>query len=421
VKKIAGIMAGALLLTAWTYSPACAEGGKIRFGNLALIPSLGLSEVYDDNIYYAKDNQKSDWITHVRPGLMLDYTIQGRGKVKLGYGGDYASYSKYDANDWKNHTGLFDLNYEAPGGLIVKINNVYLRCEDPYGSETQYKQGIKTKRWVDGLTNAVGFKFSERLKLFAFYNFHKESYDNKEDFAQDYTSSELGTGAEVKITHKTWIFLRYHYGGRNYYSYRDGVTSSNDADYDWHRVNTGLVWDEGGHYGGELNLGYQWNNYKNTYDANGNRYKEENSWIAATAVEYRQTVTRTFRLRLLRALRQYSSGQSGYFTETSLGLGVSQQIRTKYEVDAGYEFKKYDFTGPNGSYSSTGSSNFISDGLGSQNKENRAYVSLNYFIREWLTAGVHYEFEKNNANPRTASYTVNRFMFTLDFIPAFYH
>ena len=40
-----------LLLLFVASSGAFAEGGKIRFGNLALIPGLSVQGVHDDNIY----------------------------------------------------------------------------------------------------------------------------------------------------------------------------------------------------------------------------------------------------------------------------------------------------------------------------------------------------------------------------------
>ena len=73
------------------------QGGNIRFGNLAIIPGIALDGVYDDNIYMGngkeysdpaettQEKKESDWITHVKPSLFLDYTLPERGSVNLGY------------------------------------------------------------------------------------------------------------------------------------------------------------------------------------------------------------------------------------------------------------------------------------------------------------------------------------------------
>ena len=411
MKKIAAVIVGAVLLTAGAPAPVWAEGGKIRLGNLVLIPSLGLEEEYNDNIFYEKTNTKSDWISHIQPGLLLDYTIPGRGWVKLGYFGDYSFYAKHGDNDWKHHTGVFDLNYEAPVGWIVKINNVFERTEDPFGSENEYKLGTKTKRIFNGLTSALGFRFSERFKLFTFYNFRISNYDSKDDFTQNYYSQELGTGAEFKVEHKTWVFVRYYYGARNYYTYRDGVTSSNDADSSWHRLTTGLTWDEGGHYWGEVNFGYQLISYTNKYDLNGNSYKDKNLLTAATFFHYRQTLNRTFTFKIERVPEQNESGKSGYSIYSTVGLSVRQRILSQYEVAGGYEFTKSDYSGPG---SNSGSQ-------GENAKIYRVDASLKYFINKWLSVSMHYQYENKAADLSAGSYRANRLMFTLNMVSAAYH
>ena len=62
-------------------SPVMAQGGKIRMGNLKIIPSLGLEAIADDNIYLGNGSdatdelKESDLIAHVKPGLLFDYTM----------------------------------------------------------------------------------------------------------------------------------------------------------------------------------------------------------------------------------------------------------------------------------------------------------------------------------------------------------
>ena len=205
------------------------------------------------------EREESDWITHVKPGVMLDLTFPDRGKMTAGYQGDLAYYSDNSDNDWQTHKGMFILNYDSPGGLIAGINNTYTNAEDPYGSAEQYGIGTLTKRWNNDLASKVGFNFSDRFKILAFYNYYKQDYDNDvRDFTQDYYSNEVGAGFEVKVMPKTWMFLRYYYGSQTYFTHRSGVTSSNDASFEWHRANTGLGWDSGAKLAGEINFGYQW-------------------------------------------------------------------------------------------------------------------------------------------------------------------
>src|SRR5579862_3123688 len=43
-----------------------------RFGPLSIKPQAGLSEIYNDNIFYLPNNTASDFITMVSPGLKLE-------------------------------------------------------------------------------------------------------------------------------------------------------------------------------------------------------------------------------------------------------------------------------------------------------------------------------------------------------------
>ena len=437
MKKTLLIIVLAMVLSALTSSAALAEGGKIRFGNLALVPSLGIAEVYDDNIYYDKTGKESDWITHYRPGLLLDYTIEGRGKAKLGYEGDYAYYSSNKDNDWKSHKLLFDLDYLSPGGLIAQIRNKLENTEDPYGDQNEYNLGVKTKRWTDDLQTAVGFKFSDRFKLLAYYNFYRQDFKNNQsgsagsnyntnsyyygvgDWTEDYYYNEAGLGFETKVTHKTWAFLRYHLGSQKYFTHRDGVTSSNDAAYDWRRVNTGLGWDDGGRFGGELNFGYQWNSYKNSRDQYNNRYKDEDSWIAQTSVRYTQVEGRNFKFTITRELRQMGSGVSGNSKNTVFGISVRQKIRSKFFLDLGYDYSINKYSGHGYSYYRSGNNeNFSSN---RKDTIHHVHIDLEYTIKEWLTAGVEYNYIKDNSNESFSGYKINRFGISLDFKPADYH
>ncbi|MBN2106019.1 MAG: outer membrane beta-barrel protein [Deltaproteobacteria bacterium] len=440
MKKTLLILLLTLALPAFLPCAALAAGGKIRFGNLAIVPSMGVDEIYDDNIYYDKHNKESDWITQFRPGLMLDYTIQGRGKFKLGYKGLFAYYSDNKDNDWKRHELFFDLNYLSPGGLIVKIKNSLVHSKDPYGGLNEYKLGRQTERWFNDLKTEVGFKFSERLRLLAYYNFYRQDYKNNsgiyssggyantgynsmdipyyyygEDYNQDYYYNEAGLGVETKVAHKTWAFLRYHNGRQNYFTHRNGVTSSNDASYDWQRVNTGLTWDDGGRYAGEINFGYQWNSHNNSRDRNGYRYKDHDNWIAGTRFIFRQNEGRKFIFTVQRELYQLEAGVSGYFRTTRFGIGVEQRIKSRFLVLLGYSLGK----NKHKSEGYSANSPYFSDSR--KDTVHRVTTSLKYEIKEWLIAGFEYNYFHNNSNDSYSGYKINRFGISLDFKPAAYH
>ncbi|OEU79254.1 MAG: hypothetical protein BA865_04730 [Desulfobacterales bacterium S5133MH4] len=298
---------------------------------------------------------------------------------------------------------MFELDYEAPGGLILGVNEVYTKAEDPFGSLSEYKLGVQTKRWYNDLNTRIGFNFSNRFKALGYYNFYKQDYAKTQDFTQDYYVNEFGVGGQIKILPKTWGFIRYHYGEQDYFSHPSGtgVTDDNDADHNWNRVNAGLIWDTGGKLGGELNFGYQWLDFDNAVDARNNKYHNVNTWIAGTSVDYEATSTTQLELNIARTPRTTNAARNEYYDDTSIGVNLQQGLPflSKLTLSGGVRYSNNDYN----------------------RQENRrrkddnwfADIILNYHIQDWLRAGVGYNYKTKDSNQGEYDYTDNRFMISL--------
>jgi hypothetical protein len=381
-----------------------AREGKIHFGKVKVFPILTVEGVYDDNIYLGNgDNttteiREPDWITHLKPGLSLAYEFPGkRGGVSFGYRGDYAFYAVNSDNDWRFHNGFLDLQYTAPGGLIVGLNNSFVHTGDPSGSQNQYNLGVpNTERLYDDLRSKIGYDFKNRIKVFGYYNFFVQSYDLERDQAQDYASHEFGTGFQMRLFPKTWGFLRYHYGWRDYYSHPGGtgLTDGNDADFQWHRTNAGLTWDSGAKLSGEVNVGVAWYGYENSRDPNGIRYDDRFTWIAATSVAFEATSTTTLSLDIIRALRHIAADTREHYDDTGVRFEVTQVFLTDFTLNAMGQYNRFEYNLP--AARERAQDNFL------------AGISLDYRILRWLNAGVRYRFNRRNSNYRIDEFTDNQ-------------
>ncbi len=390
---------------------AMAQGGKIQFGNLKIIPSITVQEVYDDNIYLENGSnrttelEESDWITHIKPGIVFDYTIPGkRGKIDLGYRGDLAYYADNDGNDWDTHTVFFNVDYLSPGGFILGIDADHTDTSDPYSSDNQFRLGRQTKRWSNTLKSKVGYGFSKQFRVLAYFNYYKQDYDRWEDYTQDYSYNEYGAGTEFKLFPKTWGFFRYHYGERNISSHPagTGLTDNNDSDFDWHRINVGLKWDTGAKLGGELNFGYQWKDYDNRTDINGVRYDDNDTWLAATSMFFKATTTTTLFLDISRALRDTDSDTNQYYEDTGIGLTLEQKFLRKFTLTVGGSYSINDYNQPTPR---------------DRDDDNyKANIDLTYQIQEWLSAGIGYNYWKKDSNYRENDFTDNRFSVSVSLV-----
>jgi hypothetical protein len=390
---------------------AMAKGGRIHIGNLKIIPGLTVQELYDDNVFKGKGTnntdeiEETDWITHLKPSFSLDYTLEKRGNVKLGYEGDFAFYGEREESNWQTHKGVFNVDYEAPGGIILGISETFTDAEDPYGADNEFGLGEpQTKRWNNDLKSEVGYLFSKRFKILGYYDFYIQDFEDAEDFAQDYDTNEFGVGSELRLLPKTWSFIRYHYGAQDYISHPagSGLTETNDAAFEWHRVNVGLIWDSGAKLNGELNFGYQWREHENQTDTDGQPYENKDTWIATTAIDYTATSTTTIGLTITRATKLSTAGSKEFFDDTSFGLSLTQKLLTKLTLTADAKYGKNEYNQPD---------------LEPREDDNyAANIALKYKIQKWLSTSVSYAYEQKDSNVSANEYIDNQFAISLDVV-----
>jgi hypothetical protein len=391
------------------------KGGRFRLGNLSIVPGFTLEAVYDDNIFLSAGESvdpinevvESDMIGFVKPALLIDYDLGLRGDTSLLYQGDFAFYQDFEENDWQTHKLSYELDYKAPGGLIVGINNRYVDAEDPYGSLNDFNLGVPlTERWYNDLKTELGYQFGNRLRALGLFNHYKQDFDDAQDFTQDYEEMQYGAGTELRVAPKTWAFVRFHLGERDYFTERKdlNVSESNDADFDFQQVSGGLTWDSGARLIGELNFGYQWIEFENEVDRSGRPFEDDSTWVAATSMHYipeREPFNPDYGMitfNLSRAFRLVGSNTGQYFEDTSIGLIFRQIVYDKVIIEEGLEFRSTTFRNPN-------------------NEETDQFfgrIRLTYKFKPWLSALVGYEHNKKDSTVETNDYRVNRITFAVN-------
>lgn len=387
MKRLSGTILIVAAVIALTGISVDAQPGKIQIGKLKVLPSLAVEEVYDDNIFLGNgDNdttelEDNDFITHLKPELMVGYDINGRGSISAGVSGDLAFYADYTDNDWQTFRAMLDADYETPVGLFMGLSNTYANAEDPSGGINEYNLGQITKRWNNDLRTHIGYNFGDQYKVTGFLNYYKQDYDDEEDFTQDWEDFEVGLGVSWRVMPKTWLFGRYHYGSRDFTSHRFGSTDDNDADFDWSRVNVGLQWDATAKLDGEVNFGYQWIDHDNDTDLLGAEYDDPDAFIAATLVNYTLSPRTRIAMRLYRAVRYTGSLTRENYEDTGIGVNVMQRILNKLilKAEMGYSYMDYN----------TNDRNDDNFNLG---------LGLDYEIQDWLVTGVMYSFKTKDSS-----------------------
>ncbi|MDB9943018.1 outer membrane beta-barrel protein [Pseudomonadales bacterium] len=91
---------------------AAVQPQAVDIGAMKLIPTLGVMQRYDDNIFRQATDEVNSWSTILTPQLQL-LAEQDANKVALTYLGDYGRYSSSSDDNYYDHTVSLDAQLEA--------------------------------------------------------------------------------------------------------------------------------------------------------------------------------------------------------------------------------------------------------------------------------------------------------------------
>ncbi len=377
----------------YTFLSAQPVDATMNFGRLSVVPSLNVSQEYNDNIYLTKTNEQSDAITHLQPRLKAEYTFAGdRGEVGLDYQGDWAFYRDTSKNDYSTHALTANLDLELVRGFKISVQDDLLGSSDPYGSQGSYGVGSTKSRWSNGLAFAADKEVAGNNKVSVYYNQYRSEWKQKVDDQQDYIEHEFGVGLSRRVAPDTWGFIRYHHGMRDY-EWREwnGPIAQNDSDSRWSRVNFGANWDRGSKLAGEFNVGYEWLSFDSVLDHGGQPMHDESSWIAGTAVTYRITPKTAATIGLNKSIETFSGPPNITYDYAEYTLDLETNFTKQLSAGVALQLITADH----------------SDGL-----ENRDYgmtLQADYAINRWLAANLKYTHLNRDSNNATKEYTENRY------------
>jgi hypothetical protein len=401
--KTTRLILGLVLAAAMLLPVSASAAGNIRIGKITVLPEVAYTGEWNDNIFLDSENEKSDYINKVTLGLGLMREVDEDNYARLGYTLDVFKYSDYSDNDYENNEIYAGFGYKAPGGLYTKLDERFVSTEDPYGSDNDYLEGERVKRWNNTVKAALGYEFGNKFRIEASYRNFIEDYHEFADKWQSKLDHEPGLTAFYRIMPKTSALVEYRVQMREYTEQQNSGDNSKGADSDtaqdfvYHKAFVGLHWDASAKINGDLKLGIGYKDYENDENWDNVDYEDTTTWIAETRLYYQLFQRTQLNGKLLRQVKDSSAIGSTRYTDTVFGLGAKQQFSEKLTgmVDLAYTFDEYD---------------------GDDDREDDVYaakIGLDYDIQDWLTAGVNYTYKQRESNIDDKDYTNNRFAFTI--------
>ncbi len=380
-----------------------------------LHPFLSITGYYTDNVFNTPDNEESDFVTVLSPGIWLSvprikqkllslntsniapggYRLSRasenffrRYQVYLLYGADIELFSRYDSENFLGHRieGLFQYNFR--GGLTFEFVDQFLIAHDIRGT------GISTEldEYRTNITNVrLIYDTGRKLRFMVDYaNFLVNYEDPRNDFRHR-TDHAVSGYIFYKLRPKTSAFFQYQYIDINYGE--DLLTNSEE-----HNFYGGLEWDITAKSKGAIKAGYGTKDFGVSDIDNGNYF------IIEAQINHKFTPKTSAMLNVWRRTNETNISTTYYMLTNGIELGYNQQFtgRIMGNVRLSYinDHYKGDLT------------------YGGETKERKddyyiGTIGLYYKLREWLGTGVGYTFTERDSNFPEFEYTNNLFFFNI--------
>ncbi len=366
MKKVAVLV----FLTAFATIPAAAEKP------FHLVASETLS--YDDNIYLTDKNKKDSFISTTRVGADYRAPIPSTGLMLNADAG--VGYNAYTEKHNKNNY------WEAMGGFGVsndqfQLGDRVLYTSDPANSAlTERQKRLNNTGYISYMTS--------REKMFGIGFSASDSYDRYMAAEMQYlTRNRLNLGAQLyyNMTAKTQFFVDYMFSDITYKAnkYNNSVGST---------VGLGVNGQIAAKVTGTAKVTYAMRDYDHSL-AGADDYNDLFGYYVA--LTWTPTTRNTIRLSGERKMEETRWATNRYFADTLISLYASHKLTDKFTAALALSWENMDYA----------------KRVNNVKRDDNLYVvrpELNYQFKEWLSAGVWYQFRTRHSNWKSADYDSNK-------------
>jgi hypothetical protein len=377
----------AILATAGMARPAGAQGG-LQLGPFRILPTLGLSLEYDDNILLTPDNEVDDLIWHITPGVAVELPSR-RYAVRVGYQADILRYMDNPDLDTVHHQALADGRVNFLFGLGLRLTDRFLITDDFAGFPVP-EQTERVERWENTLDFGGEYTVRERFAFDANFRWFMADYRDDPEFDQfdrdDYTVS--GT-VFYRVLPKTSVLGEVGYNMVRY----DIPAVAADRDSDAWRFLVGVKGDLTAKTSALVKVGWEWRDYDNS------RREDWDGFIAEGSIVWKYREPSEVRLFGGRANVESLEEFFNYYISNYVGVEVRHFLSERLLV-------RVRGLGGVNEYPAN-----QAVGVPSPEREDtffEAGVSLRFQMRRWLAFELGYDFRYRDSNVEINDYQNNR-------------
>ena len=347
-------------------------------GDLKFMVSEDIS--YDDNIYLTDGNEKDSFISSTQAGVAYKNPIAGSGLVlnAVGIGG----YNAYTEDNGKNGfwNAYADVNVAND---LFKIGDTFLLTSDPANSEL-------TERAKRFNNNAYLSARTSREKMFGLGFTANDSYDHyiHTPYSLAYNRNRVNAGVQAfwNISAKTSAIVEYVYTNVHYE--HNDFNNSNGGTFA-----VGIDGKIAPKVDGIAKVTYAMRDYEHDA-ANYSSYEDMLGYYVA--VEWNPTAKDKLRLSGSRQFEETTYTNNRYFADTLVSLYGSHKLTDKLTLGLTLAYENMDYDREN------------AQGVKRNDDLYTVRPSVDYQFKEWLSAGIWYQWRTRNSNVRGADYDSNK-------------
>lgn len=367
-------------------------------GPLVLHPSMGVAEMFTDNVFRTNGNRRSDFIQVLSPGIQAQLPFAKRHLFMIDYRTNIQYYSRTPSNDVQDQTASGRLQFNLPWGLNLDFQGEHKLGHDPRGTAVDLL-ALEVNKWTtNGFTGQASYQGGRVGAILTTQVLRWNFLNNDQAIFRDRLTNYAGLTLLGGVSPKTSLLASF--------SVLENIYDQNkNLDSTIYTVSTGARWDLTGKTTGELLVGYQslrfnqapvqqqgvlsaFNRQAGTDSAGGLFFSGTLSW------------TPTARLRLsvqpYRTIQQTVFINTLFFTATGVNVSAVHALTERLDVTANLGYEQDRFSTPSGSTSS-----------GRRDTLKNAAVGVRYRAVKWLGVALQYVFEQRDSNVDEFNYNAN--------------
>ena len=334
---------------------------------------------YDDNIYLTDGNETDSFISSTQVGAEYKANIPGSGLELTADG--MVGYNAYTEDSSTNNF------WNAAGNVALQndwlnVGDRFLFTSDPANSSlTDRAERIQNIGYVSFKTSSekkfgVGFTADD---VFDRYMKSKESGLNR-------NRVNLGAQLYYNVSPKTNFFVEYNYSDISYEDNKANESVGNS-------VGLGVNGHIASKVTGTAKITYDMRDYDHSV-AGISDYNDLVGYYVS--LEWQPTSRNTVRLSGQRRMEETLYENNRYFADTLISLYVSQKVYDKWTASLTLSWEDMNYAHANNDGTKR------SDGLYTIRPE------VDYQFKDWLSAGVWYQFRNRDSNVNGDDYNSNK-------------